>query len=133
MSNKVCLYNERKRAQMKNMLRDLDLKYYIDTDGNICRKGSDEPIPLDEPIFLLRARDPNAVLLLQIYTALCEKAECVPGQILACRELIRKFVSFSVGCAARMHLPTMAAPIPQPPPLFSSQPAPQPLMTDPKE
>jgi hypothetical protein len=43
-------------------------KYTVRPDGTLVNRQSGEPIPADEPIFILRARDRHAVTVLVEYS-----------------------------------------------------------------
>jgi hypothetical protein len=45
---------------------------YDAVDGKIVNRATGKPIPDDEPIIIIRAKDKNAVLTLQRYKRLCE-------------------------------------------------------------
>jgi hypothetical protein len=40
---------------------------YVIKDGRLCERVSGEPIPDDEPVFILRGRDPIALEALEAY------------------------------------------------------------------
>lgn len=49
------------------MIKTQDPKYGISDDGKICNIATGKPIPDDEPIFILRAKDHSSVSLLETY------------------------------------------------------------------
>jgi hypothetical protein len=46
-------------------------KYDVDYHNRIMNRETCEPIPDDEPIFILRAKDKNAALAIAYYKKLC--------------------------------------------------------------
>lgn len=42
--------------------------------GRIVNRETGKPIPGDEPIFIMRAQDPNAIVAMDYYMQLCKKA-----------------------------------------------------------
>jgi hypothetical protein len=67
-------------------------KYTINEDGRLVKKSTGRPIPDDEPLFILRGKDRNALPTLMAYAFLCSDLEH--------RELVMKsvldFKSFAV-------------------------------------
>jgi len=51
-----------------------DPKYDIE-DGKLVNSSTRKPIPDDEPIFILRAKDKNAVDAIEHYKTLCNNSE----------------------------------------------------------
>lgn len=50
-------------------------KYKINESGQLVSKSDSQPIPEDEPLFILRAQDRNALAALTCYQALCLKPD----------------------------------------------------------
>lgn len=46
-------------------------KYFVNPDGIISNSQTREPIPVHEPIFVIRAKDKNAIATIAYYAALC--------------------------------------------------------------
>jgi hypothetical protein len=46
-------------------------KYTTNADGRIVNRASGNPIPDDEPVFILRAKDANAIKALRSYHMNC--------------------------------------------------------------
>ena len=54
------------------MIKTQDPKYYINGNGEICNTATKVPIPSDEPIFILRAKDELAAQTIAYYqTMVC--------------------------------------------------------------
>lgn len=76
------------------------------TDGvNIFNTVSGEPIPEDEPLMLLRARDVNALAAMVMYYNECKENGCNPLHMLGIQNRIDKFRKFSVDHPERMKEP----------------------------
>lgn len=51
-------------------------KYTVSSkDGRIVNRSTGKPIPDDEPVFILRAKDPHAARAIQYYIDLCKNAD----------------------------------------------------------
>jgi hypothetical protein len=83
----------------------IDGKYEVTPDGKIRNRVSGEPIPDDEPLFLLRARDQLALMCLQDYLFSCESKHCKPSHLAGIREMIAKFARFAADHTDRMKQP----------------------------
>lgn len=81
----------------------IDGKFEV-RDGRIVNKVSGEPIPDDEPRFLLRARDHHAYQTLMHYLALCEE-DCNSLHLEGTKQTIRKFIDFTNAHPERMKQP----------------------------
>ena len=46
-------------------------KYDVTFEAKICNRSTRRVIPDDEPIFIFRAKDKNAVTILELYQRLC--------------------------------------------------------------
>lgn len=46
-------------------------KYYVNAHAKICNRSTLSVIPDDEPIFIFRAKDKNALTMLEVYQRLC--------------------------------------------------------------
>lgn len=77
-----------------------DPKYDIE-DGRLINAATGEPIPEDEPIFILRAKDRKALDTLAHYFRQCRNA----NHILAVSKRILHFVGFSKQYPERMKEP----------------------------
>lgn len=81
-------------------------KYDVDSAGRIINRVTRERIPDDEPVFIFRARDCHAAVVLQHYLTMLldpAHAEAVEGRL-------ADFTAFAVGHPERMHEPGSAAP-----------------------
>lgn len=71
----------------------------------IVKTSNGEPIPDDEPLFLLRARDHLGIPLLSDFQTLCAADGCTEYQIKANAETIAKFSRFRDQHPERMKQP----------------------------
>jgi hypothetical protein len=78
-----------------------EAKYYI-KDNRLYNRVSDEPIPDDEPIFILRGRDLYAINALNYYLSLTEK-DSIQNKLVLKR--IEVFKEFKRNNADRMKIP----------------------------
>ena len=74
-------------------MKAIDPKYHIENE-TIVKTTNGAPIPENEPLFLLRARDRLALPLLKIYRELCEMDGCTQYQIDMCSKRIHDFRVF---------------------------------------
>ena len=86
------------------MSREIDGKFSTD-GGRIYNTQSNESIPEDEPLFLLRARDQTAVDALLYYYRVCKTKGCCDAHLKALDDTIQAFVSFKTHRPERMKLP----------------------------
>lgn len=84
-------------------MRKLDQKYGIN-DDHIFNLVSGEKIPDDEPLFLFRARDKFALVVLNHYLKTCT-TECNDLHIEGIKQTIRKFEEFCEKHPERMKQP----------------------------
>jgi hypothetical protein len=78
------------------------------TNGHaIVNRASGEDIPADEPVFIFRARDKNAVKVLQFYAQRCQHADY--HHVAAINKRIKHFRQFASRHPERMKLPDTAA------------------------
>lgn len=77
------------------MTKTNDPKYVV-IDGKICNSCSKDPIPEDEPIFILRGKDRKALRALRNYCSTCDLDE----HQVAVQERITEFKDFrdKYGC-----------------------------------
>jgi len=61
-------------------MRTIDGKYHIEND-QIIKTATGEVVPEEEPLFLLRARDPLAVSALLDYMDCCDARGCTRAQV----------------------------------------------------
>ncbi len=66
---------------LSKKVRVINAKFHIDNESNIRKTSSDEIIPLDEPLFLIRGRDKFAVTMLHYYALLCLNDKCTSYQM----------------------------------------------------
>lgn len=74
-------------------MRKLDSKFSVDND-RILKHSNGEPIPDDEPVFILRARDRLALPLLRIYEQLSMIDGCNSYHFNSLKMSIERFESF---------------------------------------
>lgn len=80
-------------------------KYGISTSRNIVNLVSGEPIPLDEPLFLFRARDRNSLPRLYQYLDACIDDGCNNLHLNGIRQVIAEFEKFASEHPDRMKEP----------------------------
>lgn len=80
-----------------------DPKYGI-KDNRIVNMATGEPIPLDEPIFIMRAKDSNAAHGISLYADLCHDPNHLEAVYARCEE----FVNFRENHPGRMREPDTA-------------------------
>lgn len=79
----------------------MDLKYRF----GIIKRANDEPIPEDEPIFVLRARDYISIPTLQDYRRRCEADRCDPGHLSGIDGVIEDFSDWQIRHPAKQKQP----------------------------
>lgn len=85
-------------------MRRIDPKFHISGD-EIIKTSNGQPVPEDEPLFLLRGRDHLAVLLLKLYLLLSERDDCTDFHLDGVRERIEAFEKFRDQHPVRMKQP----------------------------
>ncbi len=85
-----------------------DPKYGL-RDGRLVNTASGEVIPLDEPVFLFRARDKVAVHALRAYLQLIQDREPVSAHVDAVSKRIADFEQFATAHPMRMKWPDTQA------------------------
>lgn len=85
-------------------MRRLDSKYQIEHDMILNRKKR-EAIPLDEPLFLFRARDWHALGTLEDYETRCRAGGCCPEHMMGIAESRAEFHDFRKAYPERMKEP----------------------------
>jgi len=86
-------------------------KYGIDGEGRICNAATGEPIPDDEPIMILRAKDRLAYATLDTYYRMA-LARCGGEHCESIAVRMQEFRRFSEDHPDRMKTPDTAAPEP---------------------
>lgn len=81
-----------------------DGKYEVQ-DGQLVKSTTGEPIPYDEPIFILRGRDNLAVKTLEVYAMLSETADCTDYHVRGVAEAVERFRKFREEHPERMKQP----------------------------
>ena len=71
----------------------------------LIKKSNNEPIPEDEPIFIIRGRDTLAVPLLKAYRSMSEVSGCTDYHIKGISEVIGCFQKFAREHSDRMKQP----------------------------
>ena len=79
----------------------LDTKYKIE-NGQIVNRKTGKPVPEDEPVFLLRASDQNALQVMAYYNSLCHNT----GHKLALAESVYAFQEFAKNHPERVKEPS---------------------------
>lgn len=87
-------------------MRTLDSKFLIDKE-RIIKASNGEEVPLDEPLFLIRARDRLALQLLMEYRRLSIFDGCNDYHMTKLDETIKRFLDFSREHPERMKQPSV--------------------------
>jgi hypothetical protein len=74
-------------------MRRVDSKYSVDGD-KIVKTLTGAEVPANEPLFLLRARDHNALPTLRAYQNICLQDMCLAEHIVGIENMIREFEKF---------------------------------------
>lgn len=74
-------------------------------DGRLVNRATGKPIPDDEPVFVLRAKDVHALEALRAYLSVVD----TPEHAQSVRQRINAFEAFTVAHADRMKFPDTAA------------------------
>ena len=82
-------------------MADLQDRKFDFSTGKLVNRASGEPIPDDEPVFILRARDRHALAAIQFYKELVE----VDHHAQAIQETIEAFEQFAAEHPDRMKEP----------------------------
>jgi hypothetical protein len=88
------------------LMKRLDGKFSIDGE-RIVKTSNGEPIPNDEPVFLIRARDRLALPLLRIYEQLSNVDGCNDYHFSALYKTIEEFARFAAHNPGRMKQPSV--------------------------
>lgn len=71
----------------------------------LIKISNEQPIPDDEPIFILRARDWNALDAIMAYADICKNDECNEYHMEGLKEAIGRFIKFKLDHPERMKQP----------------------------
>ena len=82
------------------MLQEQEPKYDV-RDGRLINRNTGKPIPDDEPVFVLRAKDPRAMVALTAYYAAIND----PAHGLAVAARIESFKAFALANPDKMKEP----------------------------
>jgi hypothetical protein len=82
----------------------IDGKFSV-RNGQIVNRVSNEPIPEDEPLFLLRGRDHNAYDAILNYLQLCLDNGCNDLHLAGIRQTVQTFIEFRHSHPERMKQP----------------------------
>ena len=74
-------------------MRRIDGKYHIENE-QIVKTTNGTVVPTEEPLFLLRGRDRNALPLLEAYYAICEADGCNEEHLSGIDRIICEFENF---------------------------------------
>lgn len=85
-----------------------DPKYCIDNNGAICNVATGVPIPADEPIFILRAKDELAAQALAYYLTMVATEQHKD----AVKHRMDDFTAFRLNNPDRMKAPDTVYPFP---------------------
>lgn len=75
-------------------MRKLDNKFHIEGE-QIIKTSNGQPIPEDEPLFLIRGRDYLALPLLEHYRRLSEQDDCTEYHLEGLSKRIEEFRRFA--------------------------------------
>lgn len=84
-------------------MRQIDPKFRIEGDQILNAAG--RPIPEDEPLFLLRAKDRHALDTLEYYRTLCAQDHCTDYHLQGIEDRILAFDQFRLKHPERMKQP----------------------------
>ncbi len=86
-------------------VREIDGKYATDSTGQIVKRATGEVLPVDEPLFMFRAKAELAVDVLMEYRKICIASNCDFLHIVGVEAAINKFGDFRVNHPERMKKP----------------------------
>jgi hypothetical protein len=92
----------------EDLMRKIDGKFsmkYGVSGGQIVNTVSGEVIPEDEPLFLLRGRDHNALYAINAYRDACERDGCNELHMAGSQQVREKFCQFAAEHPERMKQP----------------------------
>ena len=87
-------------------MKRLDSKFSIDGE-RVVKTANREPIPDDEPLFLVRARDRLALPLLRMYLELSRADACNDYHFAKLNRTISDFAEFAKNHPERMKQPSI--------------------------
>jgi len=87
-------------------MRRIDSKFHIEND-KIVKTANGEPIPPEEPLFLIRARDRLALPMLRIYEQLSQVDGCNDYHFDKLARTIAEFSDFAAKHPERMKQPSV--------------------------
>jgi hypothetical protein len=79
-----------------------DPKFYIENNRLVGQSG---PVPEDEPLFILRAQDVNAIRVLEYYQDIAEGSGALTDHLVSIDRRITEFHGFSLSHPERMKIP----------------------------
>lgn len=85
-------------------MRKLNDMYHIEGD-ELIKSSNKQPIPHDEPVFILRARDRVAIHAIRIYVVLCQIDRVDNERIDQLFKVINRFCLWMVRNPARVKQP----------------------------
>lgn len=109
----VCLMNHlghdlkfiNNRRKDKEMIKRIDNKHSITSEGVIIKTSNGAPIPDHEPKILFRGRDKLALPMLNYYLRLCMEDHCTKYQEESMRSMIKEFEDFKNSFSDTMKQP----------------------------
>lgn len=75
-------------------MRTFGRKYHIE-NNEVVRTADGTPIPADEPLFILRAKDRLAVAALLEYREICRRDGCNDYQLDGLSDIVAEFEKFA--------------------------------------
>lgn len=89
------------------MIKRIDNKHSITSDGTIIKTSNGSPIPDLEPKILFRGRDKFAIPMMQFYLELCMRDGCTKYQEESMRSMIKEFEDFRISLSMKQPGSTM--------------------------
>ena len=87
------------------MIKRIDNKHSVTSEGVIIKTSNNSPIPDHEPKILFRGRDKFAIPMMQYYLSLCMQDGCTPYQEESMRSMIKEFEEFRDSFKSSMKQP----------------------------
>ena len=76
--------------------------FHTDEIGRLVKSSNDQPIPPDEPVFILRGRDSQAAEAIEFYISLCNIAGTPEDRLTAMDDVVAKFKAYRESHAVKI-------------------------------
>jgi hypothetical protein len=86
-------------------LRKLNEMFHVDDEGYLVKTSNNQRVPEDEPIFILRGRDNQAVQTLKLYHSFFTAMNGDPDRLKAIEAVVEAFMKFKLEHPERMKQP----------------------------